>query len=183
MIEEVSYIWKGLPLEPLGIASNYYYTELSVEWPKLYNLIAEQHSENGITYYTGAFYEDVLQDPSDIDYFLDFIIHKALISRFSIDNIGRKYEIKSNDDFNCVFEPDIPNFVIIEAGKDETDVKREKCEKRAQHYIQVNSNIFDSLAFGGNFNSWYWEIKIYYIIKFDIIKIFKFKRYQFIILN
>ena len=150
---------QGVAAEPLGIASNYYYTELSVEWPKLYNLMADEHSENGITYYTGEFYEDVLQDPSSIDYFLDFIDSEAAISRFSVDNIGRRSEIENNDDFNCVFEPDIPNFVIIETGTDETDAKREECEKRDQPYIQVNSNIFNSLAVGGNFNSCYWEIK------------------------
>ena len=150
---------QGVAAEPLGIESNYYYAELNAEWPKLYNLKAEIHSNSQGTYYTGAFYEEVLENPSDIDYFLDFIDSEAAISKFSISNIGRRSIVENSNDFNCVFEPTIPDFVIIETGTEETEEKRAECEARNQAYIQVDSNIFSSLAIGGNFNSCYWEIK------------------------
>ena len=150
---------QGVAAEPLGIASNYYYIELMNEWPKLYNLKAEQHTDSEGVYYTGAFYQEVIDHPSDIDYFLDFIDSEAAISKFNVEAIGRRTIVENSDDFNCVFEPDIPNFVIIETGTEETEKKREECNKRNQAYIQVDSNIFSLLAMGGNHNSCYWEIK------------------------
>lgn len=150
---------QGVAAEPLGIASNYYYIELMNEWPKLYNLKAEQHTDSEGVYYTGAFYQEVIDHPSDIDYFLDFIDSEAAISKFNVEAIGRRTIVENSDDFNCVFEPDIPNFVIIETGTEETEKKREECNRRNQAYIQVDSNIFSSLAIGGNYNSCYWEIK------------------------
>lgn len=155
---------QGVAAEPLGIDSNYYYTELSTEWPKIYNLMAESHTDAEGVYYTGAFYEDVLENPSSIDYFLDFIDSEAAISKFDINSMGRRTIVENSNNYNCVFEPDIPDFVIIEAGTEETETKRAECEARNQAYIQVDSNIFNSLATGGNFNSCYWEIKnlLYY---------------------
>lgn len=151
---------QGVAAEPLGIASNYYYIELATEWPKLYNLKANAHTDSEGTYYTGAFYQDVLDHPSDVDYFLDFIDSDAAISKFNIKNIGRRSLIENSNDFNCVFEPDIPNYIIIStANPEEAAEKRAECEARGQAYIQVDGNIFDSLAVGGNFNSCYWEIK------------------------
>ena len=151
---------QGVAAEPLGIVSNYYYIELMNEWPKLYNLKAEQHTDNNGTYYTGAFYQDVIEHPSAIDYFLDFIDSEAAISKFNVNAIGRRSIVENSDNFNCVFEPDIPNFVIISAdGTEEAEAKREECEKRNQAWIQVDPNIFNSLAVGGNHNSCYWEIK------------------------
>ena len=151
---------QGVAAEPLGTESNYYYTELNAEWPKLYNLKAEAHTDSQGTYYTGDFYDEVLERPSDIDYFLDFIDSEAAVSQFNVNSIGRRTIVENNDNFNCVFEPSIPNFVIIEAdGSSAAAEKRAECDARNQPYIQVDSNVFNSLAVGGNFNSCYWEIK------------------------
>jgi hypothetical protein len=117
--------------------------------------MAESHTDAEGVYYTGAFYEDVLENPSSIDYFLDFIDSEAAISKFDINSMGRRTIVENSNNYNCVFEPDIPDFIIIEAGTEETETKRAECEARNQAYIQVDSNIFNSLATGGNFNSCY----------------------------
>jgi len=64
---------QGVQSEPLGTDSNYYYTELINEWPKLYNLKSKNSTINENIVYTGDFYKEVVKTPSDIDYFLDFI--------------------------------------------------------------------------------------------------------------
>ena len=152
---------QGVQAEPLGIESNYYYTELINEWPKLYNLKKESYIDNkGETIYTGGFYDEVLKTPSDIDYYLDFIDSSAAISQFSVRNIGRRSHIVNSNDINCVFEPDIPDFVIIELGQPDTDEKRAECEAKGQNYIQVTTGIFNLLALGGTSNSAYNEIKM-----------------------
>ena len=152
---------QGVQAEPLGIDSNYYYTELMNEWPKLYNLQKESYINNkGEIIYTGGFYDEVLKTPSDIDYYLDFIDSTAAISQFSINNIGRRTQVINKNDINCVFEPDIPDFIIIELGQPDTDEKRAECEAKGQNYIQVTTGIFNLLALGGASNSAFNEIKM-----------------------
>ncbi len=133
----------GSVSEPLGIDSNYYYTELANEWPKLYD------TQNG------KFYDDTLKYPSDIDFFLDFIDSGAAISEISISNIGRRTKVINDDSVNCVFEPDIPDLVLIEAGVETTEDLRLECEAKGQDYIQLESNIFSLITGGGKFNSAY----------------------------
>ena len=152
---------QGVQAEPLGVESNYYYTELMNEWPKLYNLQKDFYIDNkGETIYTGGFYDEVLKTPSDIDYYLDFIDSSAAISQFSVRNIGRRSYVSNNNDINCVFEPNIPDFIIIELGQDDTDEKRAECEAKGQNYIQVTTGIFNLLVVGGSSNSAYNEIKM-----------------------
>ena len=152
---------QGVQAEPLGTDSNYYYTELINEWPKLYNLQKDFYINNkGETIYTGGFYDEVLKTPSDIDYYLDFIDSSAAISQFSVQNIGRRSYVSNSNDINCVFEPNIPDFIIIELGQDDTDEKRAECEAKGQNYIQVTTGIFNLLAIGGSSNSAYNEVKM-----------------------
>ena len=152
---------QGVQAEPLGTDSNYYYTELINEWPKLYNLQKDFYINNkGETIYTGGFYDEVLKTPSDIDYYLDFIDSSAAISQFSVQNIGRRSYVSNSNDINCIFEPSIPDFIIIELGQDDTDEKRAECEAKGQNYIQVTTGIFNLLAIGGSSNSAYNEVKM-----------------------
>ena len=150
---------QGAAAEPLAIDSNYYYTELTTEWPKLYNLQKNTIRQDGQTIYTGGFYDEVLKTPSDIDYFLDFIDSNAEISKFSISNIGRRTITITDNDINCIFEPDIPDYVIIEKGQDDTDEKRRECENKGQKYIQVDTSIFNMITGGGNANSAYNKVR------------------------
>jgi hypothetical protein len=90
---------------------------------------------------------------------LDFIDTNTPIGNLSIDNIGRRSKIENKDTYNCVFEPEIPDFVLIEAGQPDTEQKRRECEKRNQAYIQIDSNIYTNIASGGLKNSCFEEIK------------------------
>lgn len=150
---------QGVAAEPLGISSNYYYAELTNEWPKLYDLKAISTVESGETVYEGAFRPEVLNNQSEIDYYLDFIDTDSKIAELSVSNIGRRTKVITNNDVNCVFEPDIPDFVLIEAGQDDTAEKRQECIDRGQKYIQVSSAIYSMLAVGGSSNSAFEEIK------------------------
>ena len=151
---------QGVQAEPLGIESNYYYTELITEWPKIYNLQKDFYiNDEGETIYTGGFYDEFLKTPSDMDYYLDFIDSNTAISQFNVNNIGRRTQVINKNDINCIFEPDIPDFIIIELGQPDTDEKRAECESKGQKYIQVTTGIFNLLALGGQSNSAFNEIK------------------------
>ena len=137
----------GSETEPLAIKSNYYYTELLNEWPKLYDT------------QKGEFFEEVLKQPSDIDFFLDFIDSNAAISAFSVDNIGRRTITISDNSINCIFRPEIPDYIIIQLGQDDTDDKRREAEDRNQQYIQVDTSVYDMLIQGGSKNSAYEKVR------------------------
>ena len=137
----------GVASQPFGIDSNYYYTELKNEWPKLYDMRNQK------------FFDGVLDQPSDIDFFLDFIDTSVAISEFSVQNIGRRTTTLVYDSINCIFEPDNPDIVIIEAGTENTDSLQRQCEARKQEYAQVRSEIYSMLMNGGVSKSAYEEIR------------------------
>lgn len=138
---------QGSVAEPLGKDSNYYYTELKSEWPKLYD------TQNG------EFFDEVLEYPSDIDYFLDFIDTGAAISELSVSNIGRRTKVVVDDDINCVFEPDVPNLVILNTGAEDIAARREECENQGQDYIQMDSSLYSMVTGGGTLNSAYERVR------------------------
>lgn len=152
---------QGAAAEPLGVSSNYYYPELAAEWPKIYDMKKNHYLDaQGNIIYTGGFKDEILANPSNMDYFLDFIDSDAAISQFNVNAIGRRSMVESNDGFNCVFEPTIPDYVIIESGQEDTREKREECEKKGQAYIQVEPAIFNTLATGGASNGCFEEVKM-----------------------
>ena len=138
---------QGVQAEPYGIESNYYYTELNAEWPKIYDLKA------------GEFFPELVKAPNNMDYFLDFVEGNAMTEKYSISNIGRRSIVINDEKINCVFEPIIPDYVLIEVETDETTDKAEECYKRGQKYIQVDKSIYSALVTGGTFNSAYNKIR------------------------
>lgn len=133
----------GSTSEPFGSDSNYYYTELKNEWIKLYDIKNKK------------FFDEVLKYPTDIDFFLDFIDSTAAISELSINNIGRRTKVITDDSINCLFEPEIPDLVLLNTGADNLKLLREECEDRGQEYIQLDPNLYSMVTGGGRFNSAY----------------------------
>lgn len=134
---------QGAASEAIVSDSNYYYTELVNEWPKLYDI------------WNGKFVDEALNVPSDIDYFLDFIDSNSAISAFSISNIGRRTKVIVDEQINCVFPRDIPDWIIIQANQPDTDTLREESILKGEQFVQVSSAIFGQLAGGGSSNSAY----------------------------
>ena len=138
---------QGIDSQPFGLASNYYFAELKNEWPKLYDI---EH---------GQFFEDVINHPDEIDFFLDFIDSQAAISQFSIQNIGRRTQVINDDSINCIFQPHSPEIVIIENGQSNTNSLVAECQSRHQQFVQVSSDIYNMLYESGGSKSAYQEIK------------------------
>ena len=151
--------FQGAVAEPLGVESNYYYAELSAEWPKIYNFQASTETINGENVYVGAFKEEIVKNPSSLDFWLDFIDTTSSISEFNVSNIGRRSHVVNSNDINCIFEPEIPDYVLIKTGQEDTESNRKECEDRHQAFIQVDPAIYDMLTIGGVSNGAFTEIK------------------------
>ena len=150
---------QGVQSEPYGSRSNYYYTELMNEWPKLYNMQASIEIINGEEVYIGDFYPEVVQSIEDIDFYLDFIDSGAEISKFNISNIGRRQKVVVDNDVNCVFEPDVPNYIIIKAGQEDTQKLIDEAQNKGQNFIIVSDNIYNTITVGGMSNSAYHKVR------------------------
>lgn len=135
---------------PLATDSNYYFSELAGEWPKQYDLDGSQH-DNG----KPGYFDEILADPTKLDFYLDLIDDGSAISNFSVNNIGRRQKVIVDNSINCIFEPSIEDIVLIEIGKKSTATRIQECKDNQQNYVQVPSNIYNALAIGGNFNSAY----------------------------
>ena len=139
----------GIASQPFGSNSNYYYTELKNQWPKLYNMRGNNP----------GFLDEVLNQPSNIDFFLDLIDTNSALAQLSVNNIGRRTVVLVDDAVNCIFEPDNPDIVIIQTGTLDTNKIREECENRKQEYVQVKSELYSLLANGGALRSAYEQVR------------------------
>lgn len=146
------FLLSGVSAQRFATNSNYYYTQLQNEWPKLYNVIQDDGS-------TPDFKEDVKKHPEDIDFFLDFIDTQADIGEYSVQNIGRRTVVINDDTINCIFAPMIPDIVIIKNNQDDTAALRTYCNNRGQDYVQMDQGMFDMLWHGGVMKSAYEQIK------------------------
>lgn len=146
--------FQGVVSEPYGTESNYYYTELRNEWPKIYDVRK------------GQFFEQVINNPTGIDYYLDFIDTQTSLAELSIDSIGRRSLVINNSQSgtNCIFESWIPDIVFIskEYSKIQSvtiEQAKQECEKRGQDFCEIGDDIFEFLSVGGFLNSAYEEIR------------------------
>lgn len=131
----------------LGTGDNAYWAELDAEWPKLYDLRNNKYQD------------EVLQDYTCMDYYLDFLDTTAAVGEFSVDNIGRRTHVVTDNTVNCVFEPYVPDVILIENGQDTTNEYRTEAENRNLRYCQVDSTLFSQLTVGGTHNSAYEVVK------------------------
>ncbi len=133
----------GIIAEPAGIGFNYYYSELYNEWPKMYDI------ETG----------EWISDKKNLDFYLDFIDTDSSIGQLAVYNIGRRSMIVDNKNVNCIFENDIVDCILIEAGQPDTETMSQECVDRGQKYCQIESSIYNNMVVGGTANSAYNLIK------------------------
>ena len=168
---------QGVAAEYTGTDSNYYYTELVTEWPKIYDIwgggvtftskdlqdifhfdkaTADSYASKNIVGAKAGFLSNKIADG---DYFLDFIDSDSALGVFSIKNIGRRTEVTNDNKVNCIIEPDIPDLIIIENNQPDTAEKLKEAQEKEQKYVLVPSNIFSSISTGGTKNSAYNAIR------------------------
>lgn len=140
----------GIENEPFGLASNYYFTELKNQWPKLFDLQKNQ------------FKEEIIESPDNIDFFLDILDGNISVAKYGVQNIGRRTTTIVDDSINCIFQPEVEDVVFIERDSDDKATMKklkQQCDQRKQNYVQVDSNIYSMLVNGGVLRSAYEEIR------------------------
>ena len=142
--EELYY--QGIEAMQTATDRSYYFTELVSELPKIYDLTNQ------------VFKEELINDPSSLDFYFDIIDTASDVGKYSVDNIGRRGYAVEEDGINCVFEQEVPDVVFIEIGSEDYDYIKDECNKMGQVYSQVKSNIYSLLVIGGWQNSAYQRV-------------------------
>ena len=132
--------------------TNYYWAEMCNEWPKVYDI------ENN------EWFEDTLNFPASLDWWLDFIDNDATLNQFCVDAIGRRSFSTVVSECNCVFEQDIPNAIIVNTGVGhEIDSRSQMTDEQFEELglvpTQVSQSVYDALVPGGTFNSCYQYVR------------------------
>ena len=145
--------WKGLIGAANGVDTGYYWAELCNEWPKIYDVENDEYLT------------DILKSPSSFDWWLDIINQNAELSKFSVNNIGRRSYAKTDSQCNCVFEPIVPDIIMVDIN-DEGRIVDSRTGKRTEEFeelglvpIQTKGPIYNSTGVGGTFNSCYEHVK------------------------
>ena len=150
---------QGVTAQPYGTESNYYYTELINEWPKIFELV-----QNG-QYYQDRMLDEVSKNPEKVDFFLDIIDSNTKIGQFQVNNIGRRTKVlNEGENVNCVFEPQIPDIILLpitQSSQDGTDMwkMRQEAIIRGQKWMQIDDSIYSLLTIGGSLYSCYQIIR------------------------
>lgn len=100
-----------------SIYDNYYDSELIAEWRNLYNPMNKNWDA------TNHWNPDVFNDPSSINFWLDFIDTSSALGKYSIKNIGRRTKVVNNNDIKTVYNSEVPDVVFIEGLDQDLIVK------------------------------------------------------------
>ena len=138
---------------PLWKDTNFYFEELDAFWPTIYNVYDQV--------FYGSQEQTTMTALCDGNYFLDFIEPaSSLLGEFSVENIGRRQKIISDDKINCLFTPEVPDLVILNSNDEENFYNLQKeCIEKGQEYIQVNQDIYWALSLGGYKNAAFDQMK------------------------
>lgn len=135
---------QGAAASATGIDSNYYYTQLQSEWTNIYDIENKKwRIQQNQSYDT-------------LNWFLDFIDSNAEVSKYSIQAIGRRTKVVEDESVNCVFEPDIPDFIIVKQGDTEA-IKN--CKNRGQTYAIAPAEIYDEMQGSRGYNSAFYAVR------------------------
>lgn len=131
---------EGAIAETAAIDSNDYYVELANEWPKLYNILEGKFKPEltAVGEYAGV---------GNMDYFLEFVGSNYLRSNYGVKVIGRRTKVLVDNTINCIIEPPIRDFIIVE-----TQAQADACVARQQAYCKVDHAIYENLILGGKYN-------------------------------
>lgn len=91
-----------------SVYDNYYDSELIAEWRGLFDPMNENWNEYD------HWNPDVFNNPSNLNFWLDFIDTGLEISRYSINEIGRRTKVINSDEITSVYNMEVPDIIFIE---------------------------------------------------------------------
>ena len=121
---------------------DYYTKEMMAEWRKIYD---------GTNWN-----ESVINDPTSLDFFIDFIDDQGYYGEYSVNKIGRRTYAEVNQDCTCVFAKQVPDIIFVESIQEQDKLNATgefKCVSVAQ------PDLMNSLKVSGSIHSCFDRIR------------------------
>lgn len=145
----------GVVAANYGTDPGYYWPELSAYWPQVYDLelqCFQGELEAGV--------QNAYRSVTEGVYYLDFIEPSlSPLGRYSVKSIGRRTKVTVDDKINCLFQPEIPNIVLLDQNADNLAELKKECLENSQPWSIVRGDVFGALATGGYHNGAFDQIK------------------------
>lgn len=91
-----------------------YYTDIQGFWEDIYRIPGETPDDPKLM----GWYLEKLQDPNQLNYWLDFIEGDSSLNNLSIKNIGDRTLIKNDKEVSCLFELPVPPILLYDNSQD-----------------------------------------------------------------
>ena len=154
----------GLVAESKGLDRGKYFEDLEAFWPSEYDLHPDRQcffGEKGIYNSSGALiYSTITHDLTNGTFFLDFIdANSSQLGMYSVNAIGRREDVISNDKINCLFVPEIPDIIFLNT----TDPSQNWTENTAGNITEEQLNSHFSEVFNLNGEEYTRETKMLFL--------------------
>lgn len=139
-----------------SVYDNYYDSELIAEWRGLYDPMNSNWDA------TNHWNPDVFNDPSAINFWLDFIDTGSALGKYSIKNIGRRTKVVNNNDIKVVYNSEVPDVVFYQISQysaNEAKELRDYYDYIGQPYFASTDQFYESLYISSTGSSCFDKIR------------------------
>lgn len=133
-----------------SVYDNYYDSELIAEWRGLFDPMNEDWNEYD------HWNPDVFNNPSNLNFWLDFIDTGSEIGRYSINEIGRRTKVVNSDEITSVYNMEVPDIIFIE-GLDSSLIAEYR--NIGQRFFVLTSEYYDLFSISSTGASCYDRIR------------------------
>lgn len=136
---------------------NYYDAELIAEWRNLYDPMNEKWIETQQDRIARNHWNPaVFDDPTTINYWLDFIDTDSALGKYSIKNIGRRTKVVNDTSIKTVYNSEVPDVVFMEGYDQELIAKYQGI---GQAYFVLTKEYYDLFNMSGTGSSCFDKIR------------------------
>lgn len=127
-----------------SVSDNYYDSELIAEWRNLYDPMKEAWNNRG------HWNPDVFENPERVNFWLDFIDTGSEIGKYSINQVGRRTQVVTNNELQSVYYKEVPDIVFIEGFNQELMAKYTAIGQKYFILTKQNYDLFTTSTRGSS---------------------------------
>ena len=139
---------QGLEDQAAQIRPDVYKQELLDLFDSIYEF--GYYDDDHVQQNKGRFKADMVKNPNDLKYFIDYLDPIDKLFDCSVDAIGQKIYSYQQDSIKKLYNMEVPNIIMIDIDMNITERDKiiDRCEQEGQSYSNVNHNIYSKIAIG-----------------------------------
>lgn len=99
-------------------------------------------------FYNQQFKADIVNNPNDLKYFIDYLEPSSNLLDISVDNLYPKIYSYQQDNIRTLYNNDVPDIILIDVNEDIEKRANiiDRCEFEGQPYANIDSTIYSDLV-------------------------------------